>query len=90
MTAIRVVQIKQTCESCPSQWEGLTDDNRRVYVRYRWGWLVVRVGAPGDTDEFAGVRGEEVLCLGYGDDFDGYMTYNTLKRLCAGRVEFPS
>lgn len=36
--------LTETCRSCPSQWEGMTEDGRAVYVRYRWGYLSVGVG----------------------------------------------
>lgn len=31
--------VNQTCSACPSQWDITLDDGRRVYARYRWGWL---------------------------------------------------
>jgi len=34
-----VIKIKQTCYACPSQWEGMTDDGKDVYIRFRWGSL---------------------------------------------------
>jgi hypothetical protein len=58
---LKIVALIQTCASHPAQWDGVTDDGRAVYVRYRWGHLWVRVGAAGDTHEFAGVRGECVI-----------------------------
>jgi hypothetical protein len=41
----QVVGLVQTCEACPSQWEGRTADGRFVYIRYRWGLLTAGIGA---------------------------------------------
>lgn len=38
---IHVVKLKKTCDSCPSQWDGETDQGDAVYARYRWGGLSV-------------------------------------------------
>lgn len=29
---------------CPSEWEGLTDCNERIYIRYRWEKLRIEIG----------------------------------------------
>jgi hypothetical protein len=44
-----------TCDggSFPAQWEGTTEDHRPVYVRFRWGRLVVHVGQPGSPEALA-------------------------------------
>lgn len=47
MAAIVLVELKQTCEISPSQWEGRTDDNRPAYIRYRHGYLSVHIGPAG-------------------------------------------
>ena len=83
---MKVISIEQTCGACPSQWEGITDDNRRVYVRYRWGNLSVRVGEIDDMQEFAAVRGNEVFALAHGD---GFLEYSELVKLTKGEIEWP-
>jgi len=40
---LRVVRLSQTSPACPVQWEGRTSDDRPVYVRYRFGYLSVRL-----------------------------------------------
>lgn len=57
---IRVASITQTCHACPSQWEGLLDDGREVYVRYRFGWLSISIR----------VSGEELFSKFCGEDCD--------------------
>jgi len=40
----RLVKLTKTCEACPAQWEGQTEDGQYVYARYRWGILSVGFG----------------------------------------------
>ena len=88
-TPLRVIEATRTCVWCPSQWDGRTDDDRAVYVRYRWGCLRVTVGEPGDRDEFAGVRGRWVYSAEIGDGFDGALSGAELARRTAGVLEWP-
>lgn len=67
---IKLVELERTCCACPSQWEGRTENNKPVYVRYRWGYLSVRVGQKGDDIESA-VCGKEVFGEQLGDGFNG-------------------
>ena len=86
---VKVKEIVNTCDSCPAQWEGITDDNRQIYVRYRWGCLAISIGEMGDMSEFAAVRGEEILFVDRDDEYHGTMEYSELKTLSAGVVDFP-
>lgn len=36
-----VKEIEMTCFACPSQWDVYLEDERELYVRYRWDWLTV-------------------------------------------------
>jgi hypothetical protein len=86
---IVVKEIEQTCEACPSQWEGYSDDGRSIYVRYRWGFLSVRIGSPGDKSEFAGVRGKEILHKKLGDSYHGFLSYEDLVKAASEIIQFP-
>lgn len=86
---IVVIEIEQTCFACPSQWEGYTDDDRSIYVRYRWGFLSVRIGSPGDKSEFAGVRGKEILRKQLGDSYLGFLDYEDLVKATSEIIQFP-
>jgi hypothetical protein len=86
---VKVKEIVKTCDCSPAQWEGITEDNRRIYVRYRWGCLAISIGEIGDMSEFAAVAGEEILWCQHGDEYHGEMEYSELKTLSAGVVEFP-
>lgn len=85
---VKVKKVVKTCEACPAQWEGITDDNRQVYMRYRWGCLSIRIGSQGDMSEFAAVHGEEILCVEHGDDFDGMLDYSELKNYSLALLSF--
>jgi hypothetical protein len=53
---INVSEVVRTCHACPSQWEGTTNEGKRVYARYRWGFLRVDVD---DETIFAEQIGKE-------------------------------
>jgi hypothetical protein len=76
---IKVKSIALTCTACPSQFEGLTEDNRKLYFRYRFGRLTVEIGAKDDMSEFAALRGERIYSISIGDEYDGYMDLEELK-----------
>lgn len=69
---MKVVELIRTCIACPSQWEGHTDDGQPVYVRYRHGFLSVRLG---------GCSGQEIILRESELDRDGYMTIEELGEL---------
>ena len=79
----------QTCTWVPSQWEGVTTDGRPVYARYRYGYLSVRVGRPGQTVDEAITSGRPIVGRAIGDALDGCMTYHDLKRHTRGAVQWP-
>lgn len=76
---IKVKTIINTCIACPSQWEGTTEDNRSVYIRYRWGHLSACFRP----------SGEEIFDLDYGDSLDGFMDYPIMKELVSEVIELP-
>lgn len=43
-----ITKLEMTCEACPSQWEGVTEDGRYVYIRFRWGYFSAGIGATFD------------------------------------------
>lgn len=69
--------LQQTCHACPSSWEFQTDNNRGVYVRYRWGHLTVTVYPPNETDD----NGICILSEQLGDSFDGVIDWETVESL---------
>lgn len=51
--------------ACPSQWEGYLKNNKPFYIRYRWGYLSIRMGKK-DKDVYSAIRGREI----YGEQID--------------------
>jgi hypothetical protein len=73
-TVLDVYDLRRTCIACPSQWEGRINDDRSIYIRYRWGELTVRVS----MSDANAVRAETCLYeddigLRTGDCLGGYM-----------------
>ena len=63
---MRIIELEQTCYACPSQWSARTLYEQEVYIRYRWGYLSVKV----DGNE---VYGEQL-----GDDLSGVLSEGKL------------
>lgn len=49
-----------------------------MYVRYRWGYLSVRVGPPGG-DASSAVVGIEIYGEQIGDEFDGFIEWKRVR-----------
>ena len=72
----RVVALAKTCDVCPAQWEGVTDDGEEVYIRYRFGWLLALVGR------------ECVAELPFGGEYGGMLDGADMARLLAPYLDF--
>ena len=76
---MRLYNIMRTTCACPSQWQGVTEDERPVYMRYRGGLFEIRIGPiGGDVGE--AVRADSVYECDVGGGFDGYMTCDDMFR----------
>ncbi len=84
------IELIQTCSACPSQWEGRVVEGmgdeldgdmdvagRPVYIRYRWGFLSVRLGKV-DGDLWDAADGGEILGKQVGDKLHGEMEQEEL------------
>ena len=77
---MEVKDLKQTCSACPSQWEFRTFENRPVYVRFRWGYLSIRLGPPnGDIDSAVG--GQEIYGEQLGGGLDGVIGWDEVGKI---------
>ncbi len=85
---MEVVSLRRTCPACPSQWEGLLDNDDYLYVRYRHG---VFTAGHGDTIDAAVANTNCIYTADYGDSLDGYMTNITMmnKLKAAGLLFHP-
>jgi len=81
-----VVNLVQTCQCHPSQWEGWTSDGSVIYVRFRHGRLWI-----GLAPDYRRRAPNTLFAARYpGDDCDdGYLRYDTLQRLTEGIVDWP-
>ena len=82
-----VATLINTCSACPAQWDGMLKDGRPIYVRYRWGYLSIRVGIKGGGMDSA-VCGKEILGVQHGDDLDGRINEQELATLAEGVLDF--
>jgi hypothetical protein len=81
-----VMNLVQTCECHPSQWEGWTSDGRVIYVRFRHGRLWI-----GLAPDYRHTTPAMLFVARYPGDNgdDGYLRYDTLQRLTEGIVDWP-
>ena len=87
---IEVHSLNMTCNACPSQWDGITKDNRRIYIRYRHGFLSVRIGKLHDMSRMSGVEGDEVFDWhSDGSVGDEEMDLSDLRRITMGVLTLP-
>lgn len=84
----KVVEIKNTCDACPAQWEGIDAEGRPVYVRYRWGYLAISLGEK-FGDIVSAINGEEIFGTQLGHGLHGEMSYDQLRAATKGIIEFP-
>lgn len=77
MELIKVSDVHQTCQACPSQWEGITGTNLPIYARYRFGRLTV------ELDELC------IFDTEIGDSLDGIIDYTTLKKYTGHMILWP-
>ena len=85
---IKIKKITKTCISNPSQWEGYTFNNEPIYIRYRWGFLSVRIGTKREGIDSA-VEGKEIFSGTFGDQWAGDMDYKKLKNILSEIIELP-
>ena len=71
---MRIKDLMVMTSACPAQREGRTEGVRPVYVRYRWGYLSVRVGPPG-SDLSSAVGGITVYGEQIGGELDGSIAW---------------
>jgi len=80
---MEVRELVQTCGACPAQWEFRTCQNRPVYVRYRHGYLSIKIGEP-DASIFSAVSGRSLFGEGRGGPYDGTIEWEMVKEIIDG------
>lgn len=84
---LKVKALIKTCPAFPSQWEGVLEDGRAVYIRYRWGRLTVSAGKSVE-DAIVNYDGN-ILAIDVGGPIDGTMGERELKIHTKGVLIFP-
>ena len=81
---LKVAKLKMTCGACPSQWEGKLMDGRAIYIRYRWGELVVAIAQTQKEalDVFCGFSDDGLIFSEeFGDNLSGECTLEDVAAL---------
>ena len=76
---IKITKILNYGGACPFQIDALTDDNRRIYGRYRHGYLRVYIRKTGDLTDDGVIDGRLYFSNFIGGKFDGYMSLAEFK-----------
>lgn len=87
---LTIARIDSMGGACPFQIEAYTDDDREVYVRYRWGHLRIRVAAkPGGSafDEDVEVVFSQTLDA---EGWDGCLNGATVAALTKDLIQWPA
>lgn len=87
MKKITLTEFRMTCSACPSQWEGKTDKGKRVYVRYRFGYLSFSVNNGDESQRVLDY--EEIFGKNLGNEFDGLLSTQDLMFLTKHFVTYP-
>lgn len=83
----KVVELVQTCDACPAQWDGLLDDGRAIYIRYRWGFLEV-LAWPTRAQEWDNDVEQTLVEKSYGDEYNGFLMFSTLVELTSDVLDW--
>jgi hypothetical protein len=58
---LKAKTLIKTCIFAPSQWEGITENGKSFYIRYRWGQLTLRVSKNETSDIDKAVLGDIIF-----------------------------
>jgi hypothetical protein len=70
---LKIKTLNKTCWGCPTQYEGVLEDGRMIYARYRWGHLTISVSPKPTNDIYEAVEGELIYDSQSEDEWDGVM-----------------
>ena len=85
---IKITKILNYGGACPFQIDALTDDNRLIYGRYRWGHLTVSIGSQDDLSEDAAIKKESIFSAQIGGEFDGCMGLDEFKEHTKATIDW--
>jgi hypothetical protein len=82
---ITVIEVAQISHACPTEWEGITDDGRHIYVRYRFSNFSVQIA---DTRRKAS-KGYELFRAKIGEEMSGTMGFDQMRDVTARIIQWP-
>jgi len=88
MMKLKVIKLEKTCFVCPAQWVGQLEDGRMIYIRYRFGWLSIRVSIAATSDVAEAIRGEEIMGKQCGGQLDSTMRFSDLFNLSRDLINY--
>jgi len=86
----KLVKLEKTCLACPSQWEGQINDGRWIYIRYRWGDLIILLSKKNISIKHINFfdTSETIFTWKSGELFDGVMSIERLIYLTSKILDF--
>jgi hypothetical protein len=81
---VRVQSVTQISDCNPTQWEGWTETDQLILVRFRYGRLWIGLTSDFKTTPIT------LFVTPYGNVDDGYLSFETLRARTAGVVAWPS
>lgn len=85
---MKINDLTCTSDACPTQYEGFLDDGRMVYIRYRWGYLSIRVSLNSTENVMVAVSSPEIYGEQLGDCLDGHLDHERLIEIL-NNIEYP-
>lgn len=73
-----ITNLRMTCDACPSQWEAITEDGRKVYIRYRFGHLSCHIALDSKESAFSDPI---PIGISYGNSMSGVLKTNKMLKL---------
>lgn len=80
----KITRLENEGTICPSQWDAWTDDGKRVYIRFRHGWL----SADFVPEDYPYGDGEEIGITGISASGDGFMDDETMMEYLKDYLDF--
>jgi len=76
---VKVTRVIKTSAAYPAIWQAFTEDDRKLHIRYRWGYLSVEDWR----------TGKFVFAASLGENDDGIMSYEELKKHTEKNISWP-
>jgi hypothetical protein len=73
---MKLLELKRTKDSAPTQYEGKLSNGKLIYIRYRWGTLTIRVSRDITKNIDDAVTGRIVFQQFIGSAYDGSIEHD--------------